>query len=77
MTPAFALACWERAATEELGLILTLAPGVSKRSVEKALYDARQRSGNPDLQALSLVLPGDAEREVWLVRKPVDMKDVL
>ena len=76
MTPALALACWERALAEEIGIIITLETVEDKRRVEKLLYDARQKSGNPDLEQLRLCKPGDALEEIWLVKIMTDMRDV-
>lgn len=75
MTPDFALACWERALTEDIGIIITLAEADDKREIERALYKARQASGNPDLEALSIAKPGDAPRELWIIKKLTNMED--
>jgi hypothetical protein len=77
MTPATALAYWERALEEEIGIIIVLATVDTKRIVEKALYEARQASGNPALMELRLCKPGDRLEELWLVKKSTDMEDVL
>lgn len=76
MTPEFALACWERALAEEIGVILTLESPDDKRKIEQTLYAARQASGNPDLEVLMLAKPGDALAELWIVKKTTDMSDV-
>lgn len=76
MTPALALACWERALAEEIGIIITLEDISQKRAVEKLLYDARQASGNPDLEQLMLAKPGDKPEEMWIVKKATDMSEV-
>lgn len=76
MTPDFALACWERALGEEIGIIITLEEGQDKRQIEGILYKARQQSGNPDLEALALAKPGDQPRELWIIKKMTDMSDL-
>lgn len=76
MDPAFALACWERAAEEELGVILVLESADDKREIERVLYAVRQKAGNPDLEALMLARPGDEPRELWIVKKTTDMSDI-
>lgn len=75
MTPGFALACWERALTEEYGLVLTLDKEEDKRVIEKTLYEARQKSGNPDLEQLMIVRPGDNVLELMIIKKTTDMED--
>lgn len=76
MDPTFAIACWERAATEELGIILTLDDERDKRVIEQTLYKARQMSQNPSLDCLMIVQPGDNVKEIWLVKKTTDMSDI-
>lgn len=76
MTPALALAAWERAAEEEIGIIITLADVRDKRRVERMLYEARQGSGNPDLQTITLAKPGDKPEEIWLIKQTTDMRDI-
>lgn len=76
MTHDIALACWTRALTEEFGIILILESPDDKRMIEKALYDARQASGDPRLQELSLVKPGDKPEEFWIIKKTTDMSDI-
>lgn len=75
MTRDEALAAWERALEEEFGLVLTLESIDDKRSIEKTLYDTRQRSGNPDLDMLMIARPGDNPLELWIVKKTTDMTD--
>lgn len=75
MTPALALACWERALAEEIGIIIVLDDVEDKRRVEKMLYEARQKSGNPDLETLCIARPGDALEELWIIKKATDMSD--
>lgn len=76
MDAAFALACWERALTEELGIILTLESEDDKREIERVLYSSRQKAGNPDLECLMLARPGDDPKELWIVKKTTDMSDI-
>lgn len=76
MNPQLALACWERALAEEIGIIITLADAADTRKAEKLLYAARQKSGNPDLEELMIARPGDAPEEMWIIKKTTDMKDV-
>lgn len=80
MTPATALEYWRRALSEELGLILTIAPppdgdiSKEKHKLECVLYDARK--GHPELQSLMLAKPEDRPEEFWIVKKATDMTDI-
>lgn len=77
MNPALALACWERALTEEVGIAVVLEDPKDKRRVEQMLYDARLKSGNPDLEVLMIAKPGDAPEELWILKKTTDMTGVV
>jgi hypothetical protein len=77
MTPTFALACWERAAGEEIGLIIEFENLEARRSAEKMLYESRTESQNPAYENLMIARPGDAPNELWVIKKATDMKDVL
>lgn len=76
MTPDFALACWSRALTEEIGIILTLSNVADKREIERLLYQARKAAGDPALDEIRLARPGDNPLELWLIKKTTDMEDV-
>lgn len=76
MTPEFALACWERALAEEIGIIITLNSVKDKREIERALYDSRKESANPALEALLIARPGDNPLELWILKKATDMEDI-
>lgn len=77
MTPAFALACWERALVEEIGLVIEFPTLEARRSAEKMLYDSRTESQNPSYEALMIARPGDKPEEIWIMKKTTDMRDVL
>lgn len=75
MTPTIALELWARAASEEIGIIITLADPADKRRVENALYEARAEMGG--FQDLMLAKPGDKPEELWIIKKTTDMRDVV
>jgi hypothetical protein len=77
MTPDLALTCWERATSEEIGLILEFPSLEARRSAEKMLYDSRIASGNPNYEVLMIARPGDKPEELWIIKKTTDMRDVL
>lgn len=76
MDHAAALAYWERALTEEFGVIIELDKPEGKRTIMKDLYEARAKSGNPDLDVLMIANPGDNPAEIWIVKKTTDMSDI-
>lgn len=76
MTQPEALSLWLRALDEEFGVKIPIPSPEARRSLEKALYDARTASGDPRLQTLSLVKPGGDPPEYWLIKKTTDMTDI-
>lgn len=76
MTLATALALWRRALTEEIGVIIALAEVGDKHRIENTLYEARKAAGDPSLDVLMIVRPGDKPEELWIIKKTTDMKDV-
>ena len=77
MTPALALATWERALAEEIGLIVEFPSLEARRSAETMLYNSRTESQNPSYEGLMIARPGDAPNEIWIMKKTTDMRDVL
>lgn len=76
MTPSIALTIWERALSEEIGIILTLTDLRDKRRIEKVLYEARKEAFRPELDALLIARPGDNPLELWILKKATDMEDI-
>ncbi len=73
MTLAQAMDVWERAAKEELGLILTATDPEDIKFFRPTLYKARQVANNPEWENFVICLPGDNHCELMIVRKTVEL----
>ena len=70
MTPDIALACWERAANEEIGIAIGVEKPKDLREAQRALYEARE--GIEKYKSIRLCLPNGG-KEVWLVKQTVEV----
>ena len=71
LTPASALALWERAAESEAGISIEVS-AENFRSAEKMLYEARK--GREDLRNIRICFPAGGS-EIFLVKDTVRMED--
>lgn len=66
------LALWNRALDVEFGIAI---PTNNVRWLERNLYEARKTAGDPRLEGVMMMRPGNGE--IWLCRKEVDLEEAL
>jgi hypothetical protein len=67
------LPLWLRALDEEIGFAFTPS-GCTREYFRNILYEARQQSGDPRLNALIMFMPGGKmSHEIWICKKEVSL----
>jgi hypothetical protein len=74
--PATLLPLWHRALASEIGIAIRTN---DRRWLQTALYEARSRANDPQLEKIMLVMPGkdlegNPSQEVMMLKKQVELE---